>query len=68
MLMAAPIELGRAPAIGTARPLFQTLRLEGAAVTPSRDGQRFLMSMPPSGLDVTPITVRLNWRAAIEQR
>jgi len=69
MLMAAHMDLGAVPVAGPARPLFQTLRREGAAaVTPSRDGQRFLMGMPPSGLDVTPITVRLNWRGPIEQR
>ena len=68
MLMAMPIDPGAAPVLGSATPLFQTLGREGGApfhVSP--DGTGFLMPTPPSLLDVAPITVRLNWRTAIEQ-
>jgi Tol biopolymer transport system component len=66
MMMAVSIGSGSAPVIGAATPLFQTLRREGTpGFAVSADGQRFLLTVPPSGSDVTPITVRLNWRAAI---
>jgi hypothetical protein len=69
MLTAVAIGPGASPQVGSATPLFQTLRREGAAgFAMSADGRRFLLAMPPSGLDVTPITVRLNWRSAIDQR
>jgi Tol biopolymer transport system component len=69
MLMAVPISGGTAPAIGAAMPLFQTFLSEGGAgYSVARDGQRFLMGVPPSGLDVAPITVRVNWRSAFEQQ
>ena len=68
-LMAVPISGGAAPAIGTATALFQTFLLGGGTgYSVSPDGQRFLMGVAPSGLDVAPITVRTNWRTAFEQR
>ena len=67
MLMAAAIDPGAVPVIGVATPLFQTLRSEGGAgFDVSADGQRFLMPIPPGVADAVPITVRMNWRAAIE--
>jgi hypothetical protein len=67
--MAVPIGGGTAPAISAAMPLFQTfLSGGGVGYSVSRDGQRFLMGVRPSGLDVAPITVRVNWRTAFEQR
>ena len=69
MLAAVAISPGTAPQVGATTPLFQTLRREGAGgFGMSADGRRFLLAMPASGADVTPITVRLNWRSAIEQR
>ena len=69
MLAAVAISPGTAPQVGATTPLFQTLSREGAGgFEMSADGRRFLLAMPASGADVTPITVRLNWRSAIEQR
>jgi len=68
MLTAVSVGSGPVPVIGAATPLFQTLRREGAAgFHVSSDGQRFLMSVPPEYGEMTPITVRLNWRSTIEQ-
>jgi Tol biopolymer transport system component len=68
MLTAVSIGPGTAPVIGGPAPLFQTLHREGGAgFHVSSDGKRFLMSLPPTADAVTPITVRLNWRSAMEQ-
>jgi hypothetical protein len=33
----------------------------------SGDGQRFLMNVPPDAGDLTPITVVINWEAAVKR-
>lgn len=33
----------------------------------SRDGQRFLMNVPPEAGDLTPITVVINWTAVLKK-
>jgi len=68
ILTAVSVGPGPVPVIGSATPLFQTLLREGAAgFHASSGGQRFLMMVPPPYAEVTPITVRLNWRSTIEQ-
>jgi hypothetical protein len=75
MLMAAPVQLGPVPTIGTARPLFQVsgkFRFSGNTpaydITP--DGKRFVMTTPPDVTDPTPaqIHVVVNWREELKQR
>jgi hypothetical protein len=54
---------------GTPTRLFQTMFREEAhgSYAVSRDGQRFLMNVPPGAEDITPITVMVNWTAALER-
>lgn len=54
--------------VGRTKPLFQAMFREGAygGYAVSRDGQRFLMKMPPAPEDVTPITVVVNWTATLK--
>jgi eukaryotic-like serine/threonine-protein kinase len=51
------------------KALFQTMFREGAygSYAVSRDGRRFLINVPPQAGDVTPITVVLNWTAALKK-
>ena len=66
--MSATVSGASTPEFGTPTPL-QTMFREGAygsyAVT--RDGQRFLMNVPPDIRDLTPITVIVNWTAALRE-
>jgi len=54
---------GPTPQVGDARPLFQTMFREGAygSYAAAADGRRFLMNVPPTGANVIPITVVVNW-------
>jgi serine/threonine protein kinase len=69
-LTAVGISVGATLEFDRATPLFQTMFREGAygSYTVSTDGQRFLMNVPPAVGDVTPITVVVNWTAALERR
>ena len=77
-IVAVPITLGadgRRPDLGTPRPLFKsaiTAMGRGGigsghqyAVTP--DGQRFLIIVQGEEISTAPITLLLNWTAALEQ-
>jgi Tol biopolymer transport system component len=68
-LMAVPVSGGTTPQFGTVTPLFQTMFREGAygSYAVSRDGQRFLLNAPPGPDDITPITVVVNWEAALKR-
>jgi hypothetical protein len=68
-LTAVPVAPGDAPRFGTPVALFQTQQPEGGdAYTPSPDGQRFLINAPLGLADTDPITVLVNWRAAIDKQ
>ena len=68
-LTAVPIKLAATPQWGSPQPLFQTMYRGGvyAIYAVSRDGQRFLVGVPPGVEDVTPITVVVNWAAALQK-
>jgi hypothetical protein len=63
MLIALPIETGKTPDWGTPEVLFQTPFAGGtyAGYTVDRDGQRFVLPLPPGPEEATPITVIVNW-------
>jgi Tol biopolymer transport system component len=69
MLMALPIQSGSRPEWGMPQPLFQTTFGGGiyASYAADRDGQRFLLPVPPGAEDVRPITVVLNWVAQLQR-
>jgi serine/threonine protein kinase/Tol biopolymer transport system component len=66
-VMAVSIGSGNTPQPGTPVALFQTMFREGAygSYAVSRDGQRFLLKIPPDRGDLTPITVVINWTSAL---
>jgi len=68
-LTAVAVSGGSTPEFGTPAVLFQTMFREGAygSYAVSGDGQRFLMNVPPDAGDVTPITVVVNWEAALSR-
>jgi Tol biopolymer transport system component len=68
-LTAVPVTAGSTFEWGAPQTLFQTMFRGGtyASYAVARDGQRFLMNVPPSLEDITPITVVVNWMAAIQQ-
>ena len=72
MLMAVSVTTGSASAFqfsGTADPLFpipSTGNVHRYIYQPSADGQRFVVSQPLAGSD-PPITVVLNWPAALKK-
>jgi hypothetical protein len=55
------------PEWGTPQGLFQTLAGGGtyASYAPARDGQRFLLSLPPEPENAAPITVVVNWTSVL---
>jgi len=69
MLTVVPVESGSTFQWRAPKPLFQTMFRGGvyATYTPSHDGKRFLMNVPPGREDVTPITVVLNWTALLRK-
>jgi Tol biopolymer transport system component len=68
-LTAVPVSPGDAPKFGTPIALFQTQQREGGdGYTPSPDGQRFLINAPLGPADTDPISVIVNWRAAIDKQ
>lgn len=66
-LMAAAIGAGPTPEVGGSTPLMQTMFREGAygSYAVARDGQRFLLNIPPAADDTVPITVVVNWTAKL---
>jgi Tol biopolymer transport system component len=68
-LTAVAVSGGSVPEFGTPTALFQTMFREGAygSYVVSEDGQRFLMNVPPDAGNVTPITVVVNWEAALNR-
>ncbi|HEV2202852.1 MAG TPA: protein kinase [Bryobacteraceae bacterium] len=74
-LMAAAIKLGATVEPGTPQPLFpvsayRQLAPNGMAFSPSRDGQRFLVSAPAGGESAAvapPITVVTNWQVGLKK-
>jgi hypothetical protein len=74
-LVAAPIKGETAVEVGTAVPLFEARMLNGrnpavgfrAQYDVTRDGQRFLLNVPLEETAPSPITVVLNWSAALKK-
>ncbi len=68
ILMAAEISTaGGRIAVGTVRPLFQTSAESiFSSYDVSSDGQRFLVNTPVSESKPQPLTLVLNWTAALE--
>jgi dipeptidyl aminopeptidase/acylaminoacyl peptidase len=71
-LMAVPIGLTATVEPGTPQPLFAVTPTGPAGshcYAPSRDGQRFLLTVPAEGetAPASPITVVTNWQAAIKK-
>jgi len=74
-LMAVPIAGDSAAQVGAAVPLFETHMLSGftpqlgfrAQYDVARDGQRFLINMPVEEDAPSPITIVLNWTAALKK-
>jgi len=73
-IYAVPVTLDATPTFGTPAPLFEvrlTSTLQGATqfdginVTP--DGQRFLVTLSAEGETNNPVTVRVNWTAALKK-
>jgi hypothetical protein len=64
------VAVGTGPSFGVPKPLFKTGVAAGLApyrnhYVPSRDGQRFLISVPTASPEPVPITVVLNWKAGV---
>jgi hypothetical protein len=78
-LMAVPIRSGPGsglPEVGVAAPLFPTRLATGTNVLPSGGSRaqyavagdgRFLMNVAVEGAPVPPITILLNWQAALQK-
>jgi Tol biopolymer transport system component len=66
-MMAVPVDARTAPTWGTPRALFTTMFAGGnyGEFAAAPDGQRFLVPIPPGIEDETPITVVVNWIAAL---
>ena len=69
-MTAVSIKAGATLEWGRPQPLFQTMFRGGvsASYAVPGDGQRFLVGVPPGVEDVTPITVVVNWQAALTAR
>ena len=69
MLIALRIATGRTPDWGAPQALFQTTFAGGtyASYAPDRDGQRFVLPVSPGPEEATPITVIVNWTAALRR-
>jgi Tol biopolymer transport system component len=69
-MMAITINADSGIKLGAPQVLFQTMFREGAYGNygVSADGQRFLINVPPAAEDLTPITVVVNWAAALNTR
>ena len=73
-LMTVPIKLGASVEPGTPQPLFAVgsfrQPLIGVSYAATRDGQRFLLSVPAGGETAAaapPITVVTNWQSAVKK-
>jgi hypothetical protein len=70
--MSAPVGATKDFDVGTPKALFQTpVRSEPNPYSwnyePSRDGQQFLVKTPSADTGAVPITVVLNWTAAVKR-
>jgi serine/threonine protein kinase len=70
-LMVVSVGAGPTPTFGPPRPLFQTRVAAGVTTlrthyVPSRDGKRFLVNVA-TDTAASPITVELNWAAALKK-
>ena len=68
--MAVPVDAG--PSFAVPKPLFQTQVPSGMTsinmhYVPGRDGRRFLVNTQIGGPRPSPITVVLNWSAALKK-
>ena len=66
------VSVGAGPSFGVPKPLFQTQVPAGVTANrthfvPSRDGQRFLVNTESADPTPTPITIVLNWTAALKK-
>jgi hypothetical protein len=73
-LMAVPVKTGPSFQAGSPQELFpdapiaSTVGVGQFFYTPSKDGQRFLMSLPAEGAaSQPPITVVLNWQSELKK-
>ena len=63
-LMATSVSSGTEFQAGTPQPLFE---IEGVNYAPSKDGQRFLVSVVTEKAPAPPINVVLNWTAGLKK-
>jgi serine/threonine protein kinase/Tol biopolymer transport system component len=63
-LMATSVSSGSEFQAGTPQPLFE---IEGVNYAPSKDGQRFLVSVVTERAPMPPINVVLNWTAGLKK-
>jgi serine/threonine protein kinase/Tol biopolymer transport system component len=66
------VAVGPGPSFGAPTELFQVRVPEGTSAqrthyVPSRDGRRFLVNTPTGDASMVPITVVLNWTAALKK-
>jgi hypothetical protein len=68
-LTAVAVKTGSTLEWGAPQALFQTMFRGGtyASYAVATDGKRFLMNVPPGAEDITPITVVVNWMAALRK-
>jgi len=64
-LMAVSVDSGTEFQAGTPQPLFE---IEGTNYAPSKDGQRFLVSVVTEKAPAPPINVVLNWTAGLKDK
>jgi hypothetical protein len=66
------VQVGPGPSFGVPKPLFP-VRVAGGVISnrthyvPSHGGQRFLINTPAGDQAMVPITVVLNWTAALKK-
>ena len=65
-VVAVPVAPGPIPAVGAPVRLFRTMRRDGGGLfNVSRNGERFLVSAPPTLAETDPITVIVNWASVL---
>lgn len=66
-LMAEPVKLGTTFVPGTPKVLFPVLAAANRQNYAATDGRRFLMVRPVGEVAAAPLTVVMNWQAAVKK-